>query len=185
MGPRQFDRSIHELLYPERRRKDPGSAAPGYMYRATAPTCLRAPKEFTPAPARSALHWLLPWVFQPDGGFAVGPLPKDFPINALTNTKILPDNDEPDMLAHVWKLARAAPTLIHAFKEFGGACSNEELADPGTQVRSERVVRETGLIDTLMSVSKCPDYVVNRGHYFGADLPAADKEALIEYIKHF
>jgi hypothetical protein len=40
-------------------------------------------------------------------------------------------------------------------------------------------------VDTLMSISKCPDYVVNRGHYFGADLPDADKEALIEYLKYF
>ncbi|TRL36725.1 hypothetical protein FM996_03985 [Methylosinus sporium] len=112
-------------------------------------------------------------------------MPKDFPINALTNTKLLPDNDETDMLGHLWKLARATPTLLSTFSQFGGACSAEELADPGTQVRAERVVRETGLLDTLMSVSKCQDYVVNRGHYFGADLPAADKEALIEYIKHF
>ncbi|ARN80257.1 hypothetical protein [Methylocystis bryophila] len=185
---RQFDRSIHELLYPERRRRDPTTAAPGYMYRTTAPTCIRAPKEYTPALARSAaglLHWAAPWVFQPDGAVALGPLPKDFPINALTNTKLLPDNDETDMLGHVWKLARAAPTIISAFSQFGGACSAEELADPGTQVRAERVVRETGLLDTLIGISKCPDYVVNRGHYFGADLPAADKEALIEYIKHF
>jgi hypothetical protein len=27
--------------------------------------------------------------------------------------------------------------------------------------------------------------VVNRGHYFGANLPDADKEALIEYLKYF
>jgi len=46
-------------------------------------------------------------------------------------------------------------------------------------------VRDTGLIDTLVGLSKCPDYVVNRGHYFGADLSADDKEALIAYIKHF
>ena len=45
---------------------------------------------------------------------------------------------------------------------------------------AEAAVRDTGLIDTLVGLSKCPDYVVNRGHYFGADLPASDKEALIE-----
>jgi hypothetical protein len=46
-------------------------------------------------------------------------------------------------------------------------------------------VRDTGLVDTLVGLSKCPDYVVNRGHYFGADLPADDKEALVAYLKHF
>jgi hypothetical protein len=39
-------------------------------------------------------------------------------------------------------------------------------------------------------VSKCADYVVNRGHYFGTDyfreetgLSDADKRALIEFLK--
>ena len=55
----------------------------------------------------------------------------------------------------------------------------------------------------LMSLSKCPDYMVNRGHYFGTQwfnqqdglsrdersfgtepvLSDADKRALIEYLK--
>ena len=41
-------------------------------------------------------------------------------------------------------------------------------------------------------VSKCPDFVVNRGHYFGTSyfkeepaLSDDDKRALIEYIKTF
>jgi hypothetical protein len=46
-------------------------------------------------------------------------------------------------------------------------------------------VRDTGFVDTLVGLSKCPDYVVNRGHYFGADLSADDKEALIAYLKYF
>jgi hypothetical protein len=45
------------------------------------------------------------------------------------------------------------------------------------------VVKDTGLIDTLVGLSKCPDYVVNRGHTFGADLPDDDKEALIAFLK--
>ena len=135
--------------------------------------------------ASSVLHWIAPWAFQKDGGLALGPLPKEFPINTLANTKLFPDNDEPDMLAHLWGLARATPTIVSAFSQLGGTCSAEELADPATEPRADRVVRETGLLDTLTSISKCPDYIVNRGHYFGADLPAPDKEALIEYLKHF
>ena len=41
-----------------------------------------------------------------------------------------------------------------------------------------------------MDLSKCPDYVVNRGHYFGTDrfgqepgLVDSDKRALIEFLK--
>ncbi len=47
--------------------------------------------------------------------------------------------------------------------------------------------------DDLLNVSKCPDFIVNRGHYFGTDyLPAsegepglsdADKRALIAFLK--
>ena len=41
------------------------------------------------------------------------------------------------------------------------------------------------LIDPLLKLSKCPDYVVNRGHYFGTNLSENDKWALIEYLKTF
>jgi hypothetical protein len=48
------------------------------------------------------------------------------------------------------------------------------------------------LVGPLMSLSKCPDYVVNRGHYFGTDklpeetpLSDEDKNALIEFLKTF
>ena len=30
----------------------------------------------------------------------------------------------------------------------------------------------------------CGDYVENRGHYFGADLAAADKDALIYFLRY-
>lgn len=185
---RQFDRSIRQMLNPDSRRRDPLIAAPGYMYRTTAPSCLTVPSPFLPPVVRrfsGVLHWLAPWAFQSDGGIALGPLPKDFPINTLTNLKLLPDNDEPEMFGHLWKLARAAPKLVEAFSGLGGACSREQLADPSTQANAERVVRESGLIDALVGISKCPDYIVNRGHEFGSDLSSSDKEALIEYLKHF
>jgi hypothetical protein len=42
----------------------------------------------------------------------------------------------------------------------------------------------------LLKLSKCPDFVVNRGHYFGTDyfaeepaLSDADKRALIAFLK--
>jgi hypothetical protein len=46
------------------------------------------------------------------------------------------------------------------------------------------------LVGRLLALSKCPDFEVNRGHYFGtgkvAGEPAlsdADKKALIEFLK--
>jgi hypothetical protein len=48
------------------------------------------------------------------------------------------------------------------------------------------------LAPRLLELSKCPDFIVNRGHYFGTDkfaeepgLTDDDKRALIEYIKTF
>lgn len=185
-----FDRSIRQMLSPETRRKDTITQlpVPGYMYRTTAPACLMIPSGYLPSWFRSAaglLHWLAPWAIDRSGGIALGPLPANFPVNALTNTKLLPDHDEPDMLGHYWKLLKAAPTLATAFVQLGGTCTPEQLADPGTQVKAQEIVQHTRLIDTLVGLSKCPDYIANRGHYFGADLSDADKEALIAYLKHF
>jgi hypothetical protein len=48
------------------------------------------------------------------------------------------------------------------------------------------------LVPDLLKVSKCPDYVVNKGHYFGTaflkeepPLSDDDKWALIEFLKTF
>jgi hypothetical protein len=185
-----FDRSIRQMLNPQTRRMDKLTQVPvpGYIYRTTAPSCLMVPAGFSPRWLRKLagpLHWVAPWAVDRDGGIALGPLPKDFPINALTNTQLMPDNDQPDMLGHFWRLLKAAPTLMSAFKQMGGQCTPEALANPETQATAEAAVRETGLVDTLVGLSKCPDYVVNRGHYFGADLSVDDKEAVIAYLKHF
>ena len=37
----------------------------------------------------------------------------------------------------------------------------------------------------LLAANKCPDFVEDKGHYFGTDLPDSDKRALIEYLKTF
>ena len=46
------------------------------------------------------------------------------------------------------------------------------------------------LVQPLMDLSKCPDYIVNRGHYFGTSmfkdepgLSDEEKSALIEFLK--
>jgi hypothetical protein len=41
------------------------------------------------------------------------------------------------------------------------------------------------LVDPLLEVSKCPDFIVNRGHLFGTMLQDEDKRALIEFLKTF
>jgi hypothetical protein len=187
---RLFNDSIRKMLNPELRRRDWSTTVPvpGYIYRTTAPSCVIIPKGYMPEIVRNNpgfFHWLADWAIDEEGNLGLGPLPKGFPINALANTKILPDNDEPAGFDHYWNLIKAGPDILGTFKELGGACTPEDLADPATQVRAEKVLRESGLIDVLVGLSKCPDYVVNRGHYFGSELSNADKEALIAFLKRF
>ena len=187
---RLFNDSIAKMLWPERRRQDQMTTVPvpGYIYRTTALSCVKIPRGYMPEIVRDhpgLFHWLADWAFEEDGALALGPLPQGFPINAITNVEILPDNDEPGGMGHLWRLAKAGPTLLRAFKGLGGACTPAELAMAGAQQRAERVVAETGLVDTLVGLSKCPDFVVNRGHTFGAELSDDDKTALIAYLKRF
>ena len=41
------------------------------------------------------------------------------------------------------------------------------------------------LVPDLIAANKCPDFIEDKGHYFGTDLPDSDKRALIEYLKTF
>jgi hypothetical protein len=48
------------------------------------------------------------------------------------------------------------------------------------------------VLERLLKLSKCPDFVVNKGHYFGTNLQSdepglsdADKRALIGFVKTF
>ena len=57
------------------------------------------------------------------------------------------------------------------------------LPDGASDEQARRVFAD--LVDPLVELSKCPDYVVNRGHYFGSNLSDQDKLALIEFLKTF
>jgi hypothetical protein len=51
--------------------------------------------------------------------------------------------------------------------------------------RDEAAAEFNQLIPDLLAANKCPDFVEDKGHYFGTDLPDNDKRALIEYLKTF
>jgi len=40
-------------------------------------------------------------------------------------------------------------------------------------------------VPELLAANKCPDFIEDKGHYFGTDLSDNDKRALIEYLKTF
>ena len=39
------------------------------------------------------------------------------------------------------------------------------------------------LVPELLAANKCPDFIEDKGHYFGDTLPDEDKLALIEFLK--
>ena len=41
------------------------------------------------------------------------------------------------------------------------------------------------LLEKLVEVNTCPDFIEDRGHTYGRELSDVDKRALIEYMKHF
>jgi hypothetical protein len=101
------------------------------------------------------------------GDLKIGPFPKGTPVNLLASMN--PAAPPFDMLSAVWKMNKA---FLRIEREH---LSDEEAA----RVFDE----EAG--PALMKVSKSPDWVEDRGHYFAAPLPAADKLALKEFLKTF
>jgi len=187
-----FNDSIEQMLWPEKRKKDidvikalglPESKAlnvPGFIYRTTVRSYLRAPLGYLPDGLEKLLSWgewfqhLFPWLFG-DGMIEIGPIPKGTPVNLLTNL---------DLEQNKVELARVLLKMKSALKKVEGA-NDEEAAKVFTDP-------ELGLVPDLLKLSKCPDFVVNKGHYFGTDLfkeePGLsddDKWALIEYLKTF
>ena len=115
-------------------------------------------KEFVP-PALQPLRALS----GSDGYIEVGMIPKGTPINLVANLD--PDTE------HKVVFLKAAEKLIK-FKTTN--LSRDEAAAEFNQ-----------LIPDLLAANKCPDFIEDKGHYFGTDLPDTDKRALIEYLKTF
>jgi hypothetical protein len=112
----------------------------------------------------------------------LGPIPAGTPISLFSGIELAPETGGviPTILHDLglaWKLIGLPNTLRQIGKE----------TDPG-----KRESLANDLQSKLYSENKCPDLVVNRGHYFGTDklgeepgLSDADKEALIAFLKTF
>jgi hypothetical protein len=98
-----------------------------------------------------------------DGYIKVGMIPKGTPINLVANLD--PDSD------HKVVFVKAAEKLIKL--------KTTNLS------RDQAAAEFNQLIPDLVAANKCPDFVEDKGHYFGTDLPDSDKRALIEFLKTF
>jgi hypothetical protein len=125
------------------------------------------------------LHQLFPNLFSKEG-IQIGPIPAGTPVDLLANLELI--SDDPDL----GRRAEHERKVIALLKELK---RDLDRLPPNASDEQARQVF-VNLIGPLMDASKCPDYVVNRGHYFGTDkfseepgLNDDDKKSLIEFLK--
>lgn len=181
-----FEDSIEQMLWPEKRKKDSvlGDKIPGVIDRTTAQSFVWLPSGYLPDFLRKTqgpLERYFPSFFG-DGGLRIGPIPKDTPVDLLANLDLI--SDDGDSVAKAAHEAEVGALVL----EITGALA--KLPDNASDDQARQVFAP--LAPKLFKLSKCPDFVVNRGHYFGTNLfdeePALtdeDKRALIEFIKTF
>jgi hypothetical protein len=181
---RAFDDGIHQMLWPDRRAKDPllGNKIPGpsLILRTTASSYLRVPSGYLPdalkdVGAGGLLNRLAPFAFDRQGDLEIGPIPKGTPVSLLPNMGLLPDGTGiEDKVEHGKKLI----ALLIKFKKDLKSLPANATDDDARKAFSNAV-------PDMLELSKCPDFIVNKGHYFGSNLSDDDKNALIEFLKTF
>ena len=183
-----FQSSIEQMLWPEKREKDEllGDKIPGKIDRTTEASYLRISYGYLPD-ALQALRGFarfFPWLVDDTNKMIeIGPIPKGTPVGLITNLNPLSESTDPaERLNHDKKLLRLVLRINSDLEKLPKGASDEE---------ARKVF--ANLVDPLLELSKCPDLIVNRGHYFGTDrfeggepgLSDADKRALIAFVKRF
>jgi hypothetical protein len=191
---RVFQTSIEQMLWPERRERDSllGAKIPGKIDRTTTTSYLRIPAGYLPdvvSRNSSVLARLFPGAFGTgaNAGLEIGPIPAGTPVGLLSNVRLNPEDlTGVQRLEYEKNIVTLIPSILHDLKTLPHNASDAQ----GRKVFA-------GLLPRLLAVSKCPDLVVNRGHYFGTNFvePGAsglplgpglsddDKRALIAFLK--
>lgn len=188
-----FDDSIEKLLWPEKRQRDAvlGDKVPGTMDRTTQQSFLRVYTGYLPGYLQGTVGFgsrFMPWLFG-SGGIELGPIPSQTPVGLLANLNVLSESSNPaERAAYESKVVGLVARIKHDLKDLPKGASDEA---------ARKVF--ANLVDPMLELSKCPDFVVNRGHYFGTGyvepgdanplrepaLSDQDKRALIEFLKTF
>ena len=187
---RVFQASIEQMLWPDKRQHDPALGNqndPIYLIdRTTQDSNISIPADYVPEtlrPASARLHKLLPALFGADGSITIGPFPKGLPVNLLSNLQPLSESDHLiDRVRHTEDLVQLLVDLkLYLLTLPSNATDEQKVTAIGRKMGS-----------ALLALNKCPDFEVNRGHYFGTGMlpgePAlsdSDKRALIEFLKTF
>jgi len=159
---RVFQASIEQMLWPERRRTDdlftrlnidgPGV---GWIQRTTEDSYIRVPQGYLPTQLRGLLgigQRLFPFLFR-NGNVEIGPIPKDTPVSLVTSMDLLgSDLPEPQRKEQLKKLAQLLETMKRELKRHNDIFASQEI------------------MRAMLEMSRCPDLVINKGHYFGSSL---------------
>ncbi len=182
-----FNISIEQMLWPEKREKDPifpvQAPGVGLIDRTTTRSYLKVPVGYLPGEfrkLRSVLHSLLPALFTAGGSVQIGPIPPGTPVGLISNLQLLAESNDPaEQDAHIKRMVAFLIRFKHDLEALGPNPSDDE---------ARNVFRN--LSNIMLDLSKCPDFVVNKGHYFGTNFfaeetPLTDNEKkdLIEFLK--
>jgi hypothetical protein len=115
---------------------------------------------------------LFPYLFR-DGEVSIGPIPKGTPVSLITSMDLLgADLPRDQQSEHRKKLVTLLKQIKAELKRGGDAFGNRNV------------------LETMLSMSNCPDLVINKGHYFGTNLYTeepglsdAEKRDLIGFLK--
>jgi hypothetical protein len=190
---RSFNASIEQMLWPEKRDQDDvlKGKIPGKIDRTTERCNIKIAGGYLPDALQKlkGVGQIIAPQLVKDGGLVIGPIPKGTPIGLLANINPFSEDPSPAAQAeHAKKLVDLVRTLNSDLRKLGDHPTDEQAA---------QVFRNS--VEQMLELSKCPDLVVNRGHYFGTDfrepgeaadarppgLSDSDKHALIEFLKTF
>ena len=176
-----FNDGITQMLWPEKRKGNmtvvtlSGKQHPGLIDRTPVPTYLTAASGYLPKAFQrlsSVVSSLHPNAVTNEGDIKIGPIPSGTPINLVSNID----------------LEKVGPVVDLLFR-----IKHDLDALPPNATDEQARQQFLPLVPKLLEVSKCRDFVVNKGHYFGTDflppgegepgLSDADKRALIEFLK--
>ncbi len=113
----------------------------------------------------ATLPWELRWVAK-DGVLRIGPIPAGTPVDLIASADF------------ELKFDRLAPKKLALLLRM----QSMRLRDTDAAQTAARLQQINA---DLLAISKCPDFVEDRGHTFGAGLADADKNALIAWMKTF
>lgn len=175
-----FNDAIQKMLWPEKRQKDTiiGSKVrgPSLIDRTTIESYIEIPAGFLPKVLGDVFKFQMLFLPQDKDitGLKLGPIPQGTPVGLLSNLDLDP-NEKGD--------------LGDRLKQF------KSQLEQTSRLKGQTNRSLSDLTDLLLDFSKCPDLIVNRGHYFGTDmldpqeqepgLSDRDKRALIEFLKTF